>query len=80
MDAVRQDPKRTGAGNQLHNEHANELTGDFKLPEVDMQEAASIKVSKVNGKNTMSLVTFVAGMGVRLSNPGRLNTADWRRP
>lgn len=64
MDSVRQNPKRTGAGNAQHAENATDLPGDFKLPEVDMQYAASLRPSRVHGKNVMWLVTFVAGAGV----------------
>lgn len=61
MDAVKPNPKRTGAGNHLHQENVG---SDFKLPEVDMQYAASLKPSRVHGKHVMWLVTFVSGAGV----------------
>lgn len=66
MDAVKTNPKRTSAGNHLHQENvgSSDLPGDFKLPEVDMAHAASIRPSKLKGKHVMWLVTFVSGMGV----------------
>jgi hypothetical protein len=64
MDSVHPNPKRTGAGNHLHNENLNG-SGDFEVPKVDMQKAAEFRPSRVSGKHVMWLVTFVAGMGVR---------------
>ena len=68
MDSVKPDPKRTGAGNHLHAENMGsyDLPADFKLPEVDMAEAAAFKPSRVTGKNVTWLVLFVSGMGVSL--------------
>jgi hypothetical protein len=69
MDSVKPNPKRTAAGNHLHQEN---VTGagndDFEVPKVDMARAASIRPSKVSGKHVMWLVTFVAGMGVSLTS------------
>jgi hypothetical protein len=63
MDAVKTNPKRTAAGNHLHQENVNGLD-DFVVPKVDMQKAASSRPSKLSGRNVAWLVTFVAGMGV----------------
>jgi hypothetical protein len=66
MDAVKPEQKAQATGRFAHRENVG-LTiegGEFKLPEVDMDKAASIRPSKVSGKNVMWLVTFVAGMGV----------------
>lgn len=66
MDAVKPDQKAQATGRFAHRENVG-LTvdgGEFKLPEVDMDKAASIKPSRVSGKNVMWLVTFVSGMGV----------------
>lgn len=40
---------------------------DFKLPEVDMAYAATLKPSRVSNKNVMVLVTVVSGLGVSRS-------------
>jgi hypothetical protein len=63
MGSVKTNPKRTAAGNHLHQENMND-SSDFVVPKVDMQKAASFKPSRVKGKHVMWLVTFVAGMGV----------------
>lgn len=85
MDSVKPNPKRTGAGNHLHTENMGsyDLPADFKLPEVDMEEAAAIRPSRLTGKNVTWLVLFVSGMGVSPSpmHPGSIHTrtkmADW---
>lgn len=66
MDSVHQNPKRTGAANHEHAENMGsyELPPDFKLPEVDMEEATAYRPSRVSGKNVTWLVLFVSGMGV----------------
>lgn len=68
MDSVHKNPKRTGAGVHEHAENMGsyELPPDFKLPEVDMEEAAAFRPSRVTGKNVTWLVLFVSGMGVSL--------------
>jgi len=63
MDAIKTNPKRTAAGNHLHQENINGAA-DFEVPKVDMQKAASFRPSKMSGRNVAWLVTFVAGMGV----------------
>jgi hypothetical protein len=63
MDAISTNPKRTAAGNHLHQENVNG-TADFVVPKVDMEKAATIRPSKMSGRNVAWLVTFVAGMGV----------------
>lgn len=35
------------------------------MPEVDLEYAATIKPSRLKGRNLMFMVTFVAGTGVR---------------
>ena len=69
MDAISPNPKRTAAGNHLHQENVNGAA-DFVVPKVDMEKAATIRPSKMSGRNVAWLVTFVAGMGVsRNANP-----------
>jgi hypothetical protein len=63
MDAISTNPKRTAAGNHLHQENVNGAA-DFVVPKVDMEKAATIRPSKMSGRNVAWLVTFVAGMGV----------------
>jgi hypothetical protein len=63
MDAISTNPKRTAAGNHLHQENVNGAA-DFVVPKVDMEKAASFRPSKLSGRNVAWLVTFVAGMGV----------------
>jgi hypothetical protein len=63
MDAISTNPKRTAAGNHLHQENVNGAA-DFVVQKVDLEKAATIRPSKMSGRNVAWLVTFVAGMGV----------------
>ena len=59
MDAV---AKEKAPGSRFT--HAENVGSDFRLPEVDMAHAASLKPTRVKGKNAMWLVIFVSGAGV----------------